>query len=146
MKLSVDSCLKRTQYSLTHRSTRYTYLQNQRKIISNESFLPRCTYKTFNPSKWRLPVASQFAIPESSIPNIKNNIVTNIRTFTTTKPQPVQPTVKPVTTNIIKPSIPKKENNLIWVDLEMTGLDIEKDIIIEMAIIVTDENLKILAE
>lgn len=35
---------------------------------------------------------------------------------------------------------------MIWVDLEMTGLDIEKDQIIEMACIVTDADLNILAE
>ncbi|KAJ8342465.1 hypothetical protein SKAU_G00323930 [Synaphobranchus kaupii] len=35
---------------------------------------------------------------------------------------------------------------LVWVDLEMTGLDIEKDQIIEMACIITDSNLNILAE
>jgi oligoribonuclease len=37
-------------------------------------------------------------------------------------------------------------DNLIWVDLEMTGLDPEKERIIEMAIIVTDSQLNILAE
>ena len=37
-------------------------------------------------------------------------------------------------------------NNLIWVDLEMTGLDPEKERIIEIATIVTDGNLNILAE
>ena len=37
-------------------------------------------------------------------------------------------------------------NNLIWIDLEMTGLDTRNDRIIEIATIVTDSNLKILAE
>jgi oligoribonuclease len=37
-------------------------------------------------------------------------------------------------------------NNLIWVDLEMTGLNPEKERIIEMAIIITDSQLNILAE
>lgn len=38
------------------------------------------------------------------------------------------------------------ENNLIWIDLEMTGLDPELNRIIEIATIVTDANLNILAE
>ena len=37
-------------------------------------------------------------------------------------------------------------NNLIWIDLEMTGLDTANDLIIEIATIVTDANLNILAE
>lgn len=38
------------------------------------------------------------------------------------------------------------ERNLIWVDLEMTGLDPEKDRIIEIAMVVTDADLNILEE
>ena len=37
-------------------------------------------------------------------------------------------------------------NNLIWIDLEMTGLDTNTDYIIEIATIVTDSQLNILAE
>ncbi|MDD4915071.1 MAG: oligoribonuclease [Methylococcales bacterium] len=37
-------------------------------------------------------------------------------------------------------------NNLIWIDLEMTGLNPDKDLIIEIASVVTDKNLNILAE
>jgi oligoribonuclease len=37
-------------------------------------------------------------------------------------------------------------DNLAWIDLEMTGLSPEKDRIIEVATIVTDKNLEILAE
>ena len=38
------------------------------------------------------------------------------------------------------------ENNLIWIDLEMTGLDTDNDLIIEIATIVTDPQLNILDE
>ena len=38
------------------------------------------------------------------------------------------------------------QDNLIWIDLEMTGLDPDKDLIIEVATIVTDANLNTLAE
>ena len=40
----------------------------------------------------------------------------------------------------------KNENNLVWIDLEMTGLNPEQDVIIEIATIVTDQNLNILAQ
>ncbi len=36
--------------------------------------------------------------------------------------------------------------NLIWIDLEMTGLDPDRDLIIEIATVVTDKHLNILAE
>jgi len=39
-----------------------------------------------------------------------------------------------------------KDSNLIWIDLEMTGLNPDTDRIIEIAIVVTDSHLKILAE
>jgi oligoribonuclease len=39
-----------------------------------------------------------------------------------------------------------KKTNLIWIDLEMTGLDTFQDVIIEIATIVTDSQLNILAE
>ena len=37
-------------------------------------------------------------------------------------------------------------NNLIWVDLEMTGLEPDKDVVIEIATIITDSELNTLAE
>lgn len=40
----------------------------------------------------------------------------------------------------------QNSNNLIWTDLEMTGLDTQNDYIIEIATIVTDSQLTILAE
>lgn len=40
----------------------------------------------------------------------------------------------------------KSNQNLIWIDLEMTGLDPKKDRIIEIATVITDSNLVILAE
>ncbi len=40
----------------------------------------------------------------------------------------------------------KHPDNLVWIDLEMTGLDPDSDRIIEIATIVTDAQLNILAE
>ncbi len=37
-------------------------------------------------------------------------------------------------------------NNLIWVDMEMTGLDPDRNVVIEIATIVTDSELNTLAE
>jgi oligoribonuclease len=37
-------------------------------------------------------------------------------------------------------------DNLVWIDLEMTGLDPDTDAIIEIATLVTDPNLQVLAE
>jgi oligoribonuclease len=37
-------------------------------------------------------------------------------------------------------------SNLVWMDLEMTGLDPERDVILEMATIVTDGDLNVIAE
>ena len=51
-------------------------------------------------------------------------------------------TLKPVTVR----SAMNKRTNLIWIDLEMTGLVPEKDIIIEIATVVTDADLNVLAE
>ena len=40
----------------------------------------------------------------------------------------------------------RNDTHLIWIDLEMTGLDPEKDRIIEIATIITDTHLDIIAE
>ena len=42
--------------------------------------------------------------------------------------------------------MPQSTSRLIWIDLEMTGLDPDSDLIIEIATIVTDLNLNILDE
>ena len=42
--------------------------------------------------------------------------------------------------------MPLDPQNLIWIDLEMTGLDPQNDVIIEIATVVTDKNLKVLAQ
>ena len=51
-------------------------------------------------------------------------------------------TLRPVTVR----SEMNKKTNLIWIDLEMTGLVPEDDVIIEIATVVTDSNLNVLAE
>lgn len=40
----------------------------------------------------------------------------------------------------------KNNANLIWIDLEMTGLNTDSDRIIEIAILITDKDLNIIAE
>ncbi|HHB92658.1 MAG TPA: oligoribonuclease [Thioploca sp.] len=40
--------------------------------------------------------------------------------------------------------MPQNSNNLIWIDLEMTGLDPNYDTIIEIATVVTDGNLNVI--
>ncbi len=40
----------------------------------------------------------------------------------------------------------KRRDNLVWIDLEMTGLDPDREAIIEIATIVTDKDLGIVAE
>jgi oligoribonuclease len=44
------------------------------------------------------------------------------------------------------PPVRPNEFNLIWCDMEMTGLDPDTDRIIEIAVVVTDSELNILAE
>ena len=40
----------------------------------------------------------------------------------------------------------KSKDNLIWIDLEMSGLDPDKDLIIEIATVVTDKDLVVLED
>lgn len=42
--------------------------------------------------------------------------------------------------------MPQDAKNLIWIDLEMTGLDTTQDFIIEIATVITDGQLNIVAE
>jgi oligoribonuclease len=40
----------------------------------------------------------------------------------------------------------QENNNLIWIDMEMSGLQPERDMILELAVVVTDSGLNVLAE
>lgn len=40
----------------------------------------------------------------------------------------------------------QNQNNLVWLDMEMTGLDPNKNVVIEVAVVITDSELNILAE
>ena len=40
----------------------------------------------------------------------------------------------------------QSKNNLVWLDLEMTGLDVQQCKIIEIAVIITNKDLEIIAE
>jgi len=41
-------------------------------------------------------------------------------------------------------ALPGSASKLFWIDLEMTGLDIDKEVIIECAVLITDLNFKVL--
>lgn len=43
-------------------------------------------------------------------------------------------------------SLVKNDHNLVWLDMEMSGLNVEKDRILEIAVVITDKELNILTE
>ena len=49
-------------------------------------------------------------------------------------------------TDTATPTLAKNDHNLVWIDLEMTGLDPLNDRIIEIAVIVTDPQLTVRVE
>jgi oligoribonuclease len=51
---------------------------------------------------------------------------------------PASPALEPAA-----PVLPKSDQNLIWIDLEMTGLKPDHDRIIEIAVVVTDPHLNV---
>ena len=40
----------------------------------------------------------------------------------------------------------RREERLVWIDCEMTGLDAQKDTLLEVAVIVTEGDLSVVAE
>ncbi|MFT5533797.1 MAG: oligoribonuclease [Burkholderiaceae bacterium] len=55
--------------------------------------------------------------------------------------QPTEPQTAPVAATPLS-----KDLNLVWLDMEMTGLDPDSDRIIEVAVVVTDSELNILGQ
>lgn len=41
----------------------------------------------------------------------------------------------------MSPVISDKDNRVVWIDCEMTGLDVQRDVLVEIAVIVTDAEL-----
>ena len=52
----------------------------------------------------------------------------------------------PADTAHTAPKLPKSDQNLVWIDCEMTGLDPEKERLLEIAVIVTDAHLTVRIE
>ena len=48
--------------------------------------------------------------------------------------------------NNTTPAVAARDDRLVWVDLEMTGLDLKRHVIVEVAALVTDANLNVLGE
>ena len=40
----------------------------------------------------------------------------------------------------------EKNQHLVWIDCEMTGLDVETDSLVEIAVVITDSELNLLDE
>ena len=53
---------------------------------------------------------------------------------------------EPIATQAEAPTLKKNDQNLIWIDLEMTGLKTQTDRIIEIAVVVTSPDLSIRVE
>ena len=51
-----------------------------------------------------------------------------------------------MTDRFAAPQPKPSKDNLVWIDLEMTGLDPGRDVIIEVAVLITDGDLKIIAD
>lgn len=43
-------------------------------------------------------------------------------------------------------SVSEKSPHLIWIDCEMTGLSLERDVLVEIAVLVTDSDLNVIGE
>lgn len=59
--------------------------------------------------------------------------------------QPTEPQTAPVAAPTAAP-LRTNEFNLVWLDMEMTGLDPDTDRIIEVAVVVTDSDLNIIGQ
>ena len=68
---------------------------------------------------------------------------TNPTSNPTSQPPPAAAEARAET---VSGTLAASEHNLIWIDLEMTGLDPDTDTILEIATLVTDSQLKVLAE
>lgn len=79
---------------------------------------------------------------------MKNSVKFQMNTFLHKFKTHLRPIFKQTNLYLIKnmSNIIPSKNNIVWVDLEMTGLDVNTQTIIEMACIITDNNLNILAE
>lgn len=51
-----------------------------------------------------------------------------------------------MTTQPIAPQPKRSSGNMVWIDLEMTGLDPARDVIIEAAVLITDSELDVIAD